>query len=283
MYQLLIMQAIITYVLNYVEIYKLTFVRSIINFMALCSTYISRIVTDHDCSVKIKNIESRIQNIEIQTGRKIIFFVDEINNISYPKKYVYILNSMDTDNFIKYYQTIKNDPIDFILYGFGGSSYISSKIISCIHNHYNSRAIIPIYAHSTFTILALALNSILMNNNSTLSPIDTQRLYQINSNEDNYYSVNVLVNDKYKLLVDSKYKKKYDRIISKKSILDKEDDINSIMQYVSHEQHIIDVFCNKYSHNRIFNKQYLIELGVNKISGCDIPQVLLDLFYDVIL
>ena len=221
---------------------------------------------------KRERLPNKIKSVEAATKRKIVFLVSEKEKTkSYPPGYVYALK--DYDEFYKYYQGIKSEPIDFVVSGFGGAALYADVYANIIYHHHDARTIVPTYAFSAMTIIALSSKCTMMNNTSSLSPIDSQLYYQIDEKNNDAFSVN-------DILVDTKIRNTYHAFVQQRAKMEKEKNELHMRKYVSCDDNIVNAFCSKYTHNFTFDKQFLTELGI-KIH--DIPQEILDLFYEVIL
>lgn len=120
--------------------------------------------------------------------------------IKHPKLLCYVagnkaqVDRIDTLGFVDMLHNVKHgDPIDLLLHTPGGDIDAAEKLIGLVRSATTEdgqfRVIIPDYAKSAGTLMALGANEIVMSDSSELGPIDPQVLSRDGNGSDVVYSV----------------------------------------------------------------------------------------------
>jgi len=120
--------------------------------------------------------------------------------ISHPKLLCYVagnkapVDRADTLGFVDMLHNVKSgDPIDLMLHTPGGDVDAAEKLITLVRSATGEqgqlRIIVPDYAKSAGTLMALGANSIVMSDSSELGPIDPQVLLKDGNGTDVTHSV----------------------------------------------------------------------------------------------
>jgi hypothetical protein len=252
------------------------FIDCIMNIIRIFS-FVNTCIYEHESIQKLVNTELKIRDVESKTGRKIIFLIsNKDTSRSYPTNVYCVSERSELNRFLKYYYGIQHNPIDIILHGTTNYLEYNDLFANIIYHHKDSRCIVPLYTSNTMSISALSAHVILMNSYSSIGPISTHHVYYINNKNYDICASNVLIDEKHN-------RKKYDNIISRQAIIHQENDIYLVKKFIGDDHKIIDVMCRRFITNKIQNKQYLMDLGITKISNNDVPQNIMDLFIEVIL
>jgi hypothetical protein len=114
-----------------------------------------------------------ISEIVALTGRNLMLYMVDFNKGSGP-----ITNSIDREDKIGFSDMLEGldgQPIDIIMHSPGGSPEAAEELVKMIRdNHDDVRFIVPGNAMSAATLMALSGNFILMDERSSLGPIDPQ-------------------------------------------------------------------------------------------------------------
>jgi len=112
-----------------------------------------------------------INKIESITGQPLIVYAGNIFRSNVP-------NSIDQSDIVGFSDLIEGtggDNIDVFIHSPGGTVEATERIVNLLRENYeNVRFLIPHSAFSAATLMALSGNSILMDDRSTLGPIDPQ-------------------------------------------------------------------------------------------------------------
>lgn len=141
--------------------------------MGYYSEYIDRQMSFQDLTSERKRQLTRIS--EIRGGRDILVFASDMNkaNAAISIGYADILPIGDQ------LQNLTGASIDLILETPGGSGEVAEDIVRLLRDKYEDvGVIIPGWAKSAGTIMAMAANEILMEPASALGPIDAQLAWQ---------------------------------------------------------------------------------------------------------
>jgi hypothetical protein len=129
--------------------------------------------------------QAMIKLFEATHGRQLISYVAGINTSidrDDPVKFVDLLHNIRTD-----------EDLDFLLHTPGGDIDCAEKIMKLVRSRIGAgrlRVIVPDYAKSSGTLMALAGDSIVMSDTSELGPIDPQVLLSEGSGGRRWHSVN---------------------------------------------------------------------------------------------
>ncbi|ARN83958.1 SDH family Clp fold serine proteinase [Methylocystis bryophila] len=109
------------------------------------------------------------------------------------------VDRIDTTGFVDMLHNVTpGDPIDLMLHTPGGDVDAAEKLISLVRNATGEdgqlRVIVPDYAKSAGTLMALGANSILMSDSSELGPIDPQVVLKDGNGNDMNHSVLTYLN-----------------------------------------------------------------------------------------
>jgi hypothetical protein len=119
--------------------------------------------------------KKQLAEISRRRGRDVLVFAADLNKGNAP-------NSIDYGDLLPINDQIENlrgTKLDLILESPGGSGEVAEDIIRLLRDRYNEIAVIvPGYAKSAATIMAMAADEILMGPASSLGPIDAQMGWQ---------------------------------------------------------------------------------------------------------
>lgn len=107
-----------------------------------------------------------IGDIEASTGRPLVVYFSQLNQT---------INEQDPDDLAEVLSGIEADDIDLMLQTPGGSVDACEKIITVLRKRCKAyRVIVPSWAKSAGTVIAISSQEIIMGLNSELGPIDPQ-------------------------------------------------------------------------------------------------------------
>lgn len=113
-----------------------------------------------------------INDIEEETGRPLIVFFSQLDQS---------ISATDPDDLSEILSGVPSDEIDIFLQTPGGSVDATEKIVSVLKKSLSGyRVIVPSWAKSAGTVIAISSDSIVMGVNSELGPIDPQ--FPVNGN-----------------------------------------------------------------------------------------------------
>jgi len=117
----------------------------------------------------------QLQRVSDLRGRDVLVFATDINKQTGPISIDYA----DLLPFTDQLSNLKGTKLDLILETPGGSGEFAEDLVKAMRAKYEDVAVIvPGYAKSAGTIMAMAADEILMGPNSALGPIDAQIFYQ---------------------------------------------------------------------------------------------------------
>lgn len=107
-----------------------------------------------------------ITDIEAQTGREMIVYFSQLDEG---------INHTDPDDLSEIIEGLKTKSVDLVIQTPGGSVDAVEKFVSVLHNRLTDyRVIVPSWAKSGGTVIAMSSSNILLGVNSELGPIDPQ-------------------------------------------------------------------------------------------------------------
>lgn len=107
-----------------------------------------------------------ISDIEELTGRELIVYYAQLNEP---------INSTDPDDLSEIIEGIRTDKVDFLIQTPGGAVDAVEKLVSLLRARIGTyRVIVPSWAKSGGTVIAMSASEILLGVNSELGPIDPQ-------------------------------------------------------------------------------------------------------------
>jgi ATP-dependent protease ClpP protease subunit len=233
-------------------------------------------------------VYKKIKSYEKKNKTKVIFICDKYwkdRFFSLIKLFFYNKYICETDD----YYIIRNilidcehnniKKLDIILETYGGIAIYNNKLINFLlefkENGGEINIHIPFYAQSAGTMIALCGNVIYMDNYAIMSPTDP--IINIDGNNISIDALNKLFNIKKSnkslnnILSDDLFLKTIDY----KKIYD--ENLELLGRILINKKKLVEIFgSGKYSHDRIFTKNFLLEQGLNiKDENNDIVKIYL--------
>ncbi len=121
--------------------------------------------------------ESAIRNIEQRRGSRVITMIHRQEAMGFLGIPIFrFINIEDSERVLRAIRMTPDDmPIDFIIHTPGGLALAATQIANALAKHKAPvRVIIPHYAMSGGTLIALAADEIIMDENAVLGPVDPQ-------------------------------------------------------------------------------------------------------------
>jgi ATP-dependent protease ClpP protease subunit len=141
--------------------------------MGFYTEYLDRRMNMEQLTAERKNQLARIS--QLHGDRDILVVAADLNKVEAP----ITINYSDLLAVNDQLSVLKGEAIDLILETPGGSGEVAEDIVRLLHQKYQEVAvIIPGYAKSAGTIIAMAGDEILMGPESALGPIDAQLMWQ---------------------------------------------------------------------------------------------------------
>ncbi|WP_067728881.1 SDH family Clp fold serine proteinase [Oceanobacillus damuensis] len=141
--------------------------------MGIYWEYIDKNMNFDEITAERKRLLKKISSL--RNNRDVIVYAADYSKNQAPISLTY-------DDLIPFYDQLSNlhgDSVDLILETPGGSGEVAEDIVKTLRNKYkNIAVIIPGWAKSAGTIIAMACDDILMDSTSALGPIDAQLSWQ---------------------------------------------------------------------------------------------------------
>ena len=116
-------------------------------------------------------IKSRLRRLVRKTGRHVLI-------IKHTESSMFNMSMITTNTVLKIISALnkfKGEPFDLVLHSPGGEIFYSLFISRLLHNYRSKiRCLVPVYAMSGGSLLALSCGELFMSRNSCIGPIDPQ-------------------------------------------------------------------------------------------------------------
>jgi ClpP class serine protease len=125
--------------------------------------------------IRMKRI-ARLKTMERRHGYKVLTLIHRREAISFLGVPAYqFIDEEDAEQVLRWIRKYRDYPLELIMHTPGGQLHASIQIARALRTHpKNTRVIIPHYSMSGGTVIALAVNEIVMDKDAVIGPIDPQ-------------------------------------------------------------------------------------------------------------